>query len=105
MPDRCATSGRLTPAAATLTRISPGPGAGTARVSGTSTSGPPGLLMPMTVICAGSFSMVFPCETPGNQNKPPDTPATPRLATASPTVAQGEEHMATEDDDKPRKKI
>src|SRR5262245_52232101 len=47
----------------TLIRISPGPGAGTARVSGTSTSGPPGLLMPMTVICAGSLSMVCPCET------------------------------------------
>ena len=23
--------------------------------------GPPGLLMPITVICAGSFSMIFPC--------------------------------------------
>src|SRR3954451_21900296 len=61
-PERWATSGRLTPAAATLTRISPGPGEGTARVSGNSTSGPPGLLMPITVICAGSFSMICPCE-------------------------------------------
>src|SRR6266550_2188789 len=60
-PERCATSGRLTPAAATLIRISPAPGEGTARVSGSSTSGPPGLLMPITVICAGSFSMFFPC--------------------------------------------
>ena len=36
------------------------PGAGTLRLSGTSTSGPPGLLMPMTVICAGSVSMICP---------------------------------------------
>ena len=59
-PERCATSGRLTPAAITLIRISPGPGAGTARVSGTSTSGPPGLLIAMTVICEGIFSMICP---------------------------------------------
>ena len=37
-----------------------GPGTGTARVSGRSTSGPPGLLMPMTVICEGIFSMICP---------------------------------------------
>src|SRR3954468_22841606 len=63
-PERWATSGRLTPAAATLIRISPWPGVGTGRVSGNSTSGPPGLLMPITVICAGSFSMICPCERP-----------------------------------------
>src|SRR5262249_21299184 len=56
---RWATSGRLTPAAFTLIRISSGPGLGTARVSGSSTSGPPGLLMPITVICEGTFSMIF----------------------------------------------
>ena len=36
------------------------PGVGTARVSGNSTSGPPGLLMAMTVICEGTFSMICP---------------------------------------------
>ena len=40
-PCRCNTSGRLTPAAATSTRIWPGPGCGTGRLAGTSTSGPP----------------------------------------------------------------
>src|SRR3954451_22976579 len=60
-PERWATSGRLTPAAATLIRISPAPGEGTARVCGSSTPGPPGLLMPITVICAGSFSLGCSC--------------------------------------------
>src|SRR5215471_6643923 len=50
---RCITSGRLTPAAATLTRISPGPGAGTGRCSGTSISGPPGARIAMAVMAAG----------------------------------------------------
>jgi hypothetical protein len=41
------TSGRLTPAASTLTRISPSPGCGT------SASGPPGDFMAMAVMVAG----------------------------------------------------
>ncbi len=45
---------RFTPAAATFTRISPAPGVGTGRSSGTSISGPPGSLMPITVMRAGS---------------------------------------------------
>src|SRR2546430_3515628 len=52
-PLRWMASGRLTPAAATLTRISPSPGCGTGRCSGTSTSGPPGDLMPIAVMVAG----------------------------------------------------
>src|SRR5262249_56046774 len=48
-PLRCMTSGRVTPAAATLTSISLGPGGGTGRSSGTGTSGPPGALIPMAV--------------------------------------------------------
>jgi hypothetical protein len=47
------TSGRFTPAAATLMRISPSPGAGTGRCSATSMSGPPGALMPIAVIMVG----------------------------------------------------
>src|SRR6266700_3643524 len=47
------TSGRFTPAAATLTRISPSPGWGTGRCSATTTSGPPGALMPIAVMVAG----------------------------------------------------
>ena len=43
------------PAAATLMRTSPGPGAGTGRVTGTSTSGPPAPFASMTVIVFGSM--------------------------------------------------
>src|SRR6185312_14169549 len=65
-PGQVARSGRgrveaLALAAITLIRISSGPGAGTARFSGCKTSGPPGLLMPMTVICEGTCSMICPC--------------------------------------------
>src|SRR5260221_13865457 len=42
---RCSTSGRFTPAAATLTRISFGFGAGLGNSAGFSTSGPPGRLI------------------------------------------------------------
>ena len=42
MPCRCRQSGRLTPAARTATRISPGPGSGHGRCSISRTSGPPG---------------------------------------------------------------
>src|SRR5438105_13947517 len=42
---RCSTSGRLTPAAATLMRISSGFGAGRGRSADSRTSGPPGLLI------------------------------------------------------------
>src|SRR5436190_8189576 len=42
---RCRMSGRFTPAAATLTRISLGFGAGLGRSAGFSTSGPPGRLI------------------------------------------------------------
>src|SRR5579871_1825546 len=52
-PFRWATSGRLTPAAATLTRISPSPGCGTGYSWGASTSGPPGDLMPIAVMVVG----------------------------------------------------
>ena len=54
---RCATSGRLTPAAATLTRICPAPGFGTGSVLGTSTSGPPGLEISMAVMVSGVLAM------------------------------------------------
>src|ERR1700681_4726408 len=97
-------SGRLTPAAITLIRISPGPGAGTGRVSGKSTSGPPGLLMPITVICAGGFSMICPCE--GLREFEEHLISQPRLRWQP---AQGtsstEGSMTIEDDDKPRKKV
>src|SRR5262245_19035496 len=55
---RCITSDRLTPAAATLTRISPAPGCGTGRSSGTRTSGPPGARMAMAVMREGSAVML-----------------------------------------------
>src|SRR5262245_48772488 len=98
---RCDTSGRLTPAAMTLMRISPAAGCGSARLSGTSTSGPPGLEMPITVICAGSFSMVSPRESAENET---------RICLASPRPAGNhsryqEDNMPIEDDDRPRKKI
>src|ERR1700745_3143956 len=98
---RCETSGRLTPAATTLIRISPAAGCGTARISGNSTSGPPGLEMPITVICAGSFSMVCPCENAENETRI-------CLASRAGTGNRSRYHedmMPIEDDDRPRKKI
>ncbi len=50
---RCITSGRFTPAAATRTSTSVGPGFGTGRVSGMSTSGPPGFGIAIAVIVSG----------------------------------------------------
>src|SRR3954471_21144415 len=50
---RCSTSGRLTPAAATLMRTSPGLGAGSGRSTGFSTSGPPGWLISKARIFEG----------------------------------------------------
>src|SRR3954466_14558459 len=50
---RCSTSGRLTPAAATLMRTSPGLGAGSGRSTGFSTSGPPGWLISTARIFEG----------------------------------------------------
>src|SRR5690606_11334318 len=47
-------SGRLTPAAATLTSTSPLPGVGTGRVAGFSTSGPPCSVISMAVMVVGS---------------------------------------------------
>src|SRR5258708_24338399 len=52
-PMRWAISGRLTPAAMTLMRISPAPGCGTGRSCGTSVSGPPADVMPIAVMVAG----------------------------------------------------
>src|SRR5258708_39697926 len=94
----------MTTADIILSRISPGPGTGTLRLSGTSTSGPPGLLMPTTVICAGSFSMICPCETlrMGRHLLASRAAAGNRLSRHSNTRGQ---RMAIEDDDKPRKKV
>ena len=50
---RCITSGRFTPAAATRTRTSVGPGFGSGRFSGTSASGPPGFGIAIAVIVSG----------------------------------------------------
>src|SRR5215813_13843409 len=66
---RCITSGRLTPAAATLTRISPGPGAGSGRCSGTSTSGPPGARIATAVMVAGRL-IAHPCDRPAADTRP-----------------------------------
>src|SRR6185437_1339696 len=52
-PRRCNTSGRLTPAAATLISTSPGPGAGIGREVGRSASGGPGLAISIAIISAG----------------------------------------------------
>ena len=56
---RCATSGRLTPAAATLIRICPEPGFGTGTILGLSTSGPPGALISTAIIVSGISAMAF----------------------------------------------
>ncbi len=52
-PSRCIRSGRLTPAASTRISTSPAPIAGIALVTGFSTSGPPGVLISITVIDCG----------------------------------------------------
>src|ERR1700682_5372026 len=93
------------PAAATLIRSSPGPGVGSGRVSGKSTSGPPGLLMPITVICAGSFSMI--CPWPNAENLKRHLMSLPRWGAHPPlgSSRREEKRMAIEEDDKPRKKV
>ena len=53
---RCRQSARFTPAAAMRISTSPAFGSGTGRVAGTSTSGPPGLLISMTVWVAGMLA-------------------------------------------------
>ena len=53
LPSRCITSGRLMPAAATFTSISPAFGCGVSRSCGTSTSGGPGSRIAMAVMRAG----------------------------------------------------
>src|SRR5689334_25238330 len=54
LPRRCRTSGRFTPAAATLTNTSPAAGFGVGRVAGFKTSGAPGVVISMQVIVAGT---------------------------------------------------
>src|SRR5215831_290239 len=50
-------SGRLTPAAATLTRICPDPGRGVGTRAGFSTSGPPGVVISIAVIVSGTLGI------------------------------------------------
>src|SRR6516162_2646440 len=50
-------SGRLTPAAATLTRIWPDPGRGVGTRAGCSTSGPPGVVISIAVIVSGTLGI------------------------------------------------
>src|SRR5262245_64899245 len=50
-------SGRLTPAAATLTRTWPGPGRGVGTRAGFSTSGPPGVVISIAVIVSGTLAI------------------------------------------------
>jgi uncharacterized small protein (DUF1192 family) len=62
--------------------------------------------MPMTVICAGSFSMICPCERLKNFESGPCI-SQPHSGWQPP---QGDrrarsKRMAAEDDDKPRKKV
>src|SRR5690242_983851 len=54
---RWATSGRLTPAAATFTRIWPRPGCGVGTEAALSTSGPPGFEIAMAVMVSGTLAM------------------------------------------------
>src|SRR5260370_1448030 len=54
---RWATSGRLTPAAATLTRICPRPGFRTGTALGFNTSGPPGVLISVAGLVFGTPAM------------------------------------------------
>src|SRR6516162_10267475 len=53
-------SARFTPPAAMRISTSPGFGSGTGRVVGISTSGPPGLLISITVWVAGMLASTYP---------------------------------------------
>src|SRR5271169_1206583 len=55
---RCRQLARLTPASAIRINTSPGFGSGTGRVACTSTSGPPGALISMTVCVAGMLASI-----------------------------------------------
>jgi uncharacterized small protein (DUF1192 family) len=57
--------------------------------------------MPITVICAGSFSMVCPCENAENETR---MCLASRAGTGNRSRYQ-EDRMPIEDDDRPRKKI
>jgi hypothetical protein len=60
-PMRCSVSARLIPAPAIRISTSPAFGSGTGRIAGTSTSGPPGSLISITVWVAGILaSMALP---------------------------------------------
>ncbi|KWV84492.1 hypothetical protein PFLmoz3_05882 [Pseudomonas fluorescens] len=59
LPARCKASGRLTPAACTRIRISPGPATGTSALRGCKTSGPPGVVISIRVISCGSVMEKF----------------------------------------------
>src|SRR4051812_11602865 len=85
------TSGRFTPAAATLTSTSPLPGAGTGRSSGTNTSGPPARRMAMAVMLSGRLGIGDVLDEPGGCHR---MGACPRRI-----------NMASEEDDRPKKKI
>src|SRR5262245_34267117 len=54
---RWATSGRLTPAAATFTSSWPGPGLGVGTSVTLRTSGPPGLVMAMALMAGGALGI------------------------------------------------
>ncbi len=71
---RCATSGRLTPAAATLTRTWPAPGVGVGMRVAFKTSGPPGAVMATAVIVAGVFGMCGSSCGRAAQGLAPDMP-------------------------------
>src|SRR5690606_34239604 len=95
--------GRFTPAATTFTRISPGPGVGTGRSSGTNISGPPGARMAIAVMREGRFisSSMVGCPVlvapPGCDNR------TPRRYFLFGTG--GRAMPAIDDDDRPKKKM
>src|SRR5579863_5514004 len=105
---RCITSGRLTPAAATLTRISPAPGVGTGRASGVRTSGPPGVRIAIAVICRGIevIGMAFEEHRAANCRPSYGAAADVTTTAAADKVCEGRPEMpAIDEDDKPKKKI
>src|SRR5690349_14984613 len=103
---RCNTSGRLTPAAATRISTSPGPGCGTGRVCGCKTSGPPGSLMAMAVISAGTLVTWY--NPPLVHSFPHPCPALLTVLRHGSTVARlfglRIRRMRVDDDDLPRRR-
>src|SRR5712691_704309 len=101
LPRRWNTSGRLTPAAATLMSTSPAAGTGFGRSTGTSTSGSPGSRISIAITVLPSvYSVAFAgCLCRPARPAPPDPPDPPALFLTS-VAAEGSSGSGRLEDDR-----